>query len=319
MRYLAATGRPHAVALFGTGLIGSAVDEALRKTGRWHSVDKPYSWHDDLLRRDQLALIMAGLLGTLMLPASTASVRPRCDIVWAAGVSGFGSTPAEMQRELQLLVELCRASEELASRHLLIEVVFHLISSAGGLFEGKTQVDHRLVPTPLRPYGVGKVEQERIVQALRPRIKTLIYRPASVYGFRPGARRGLFATLIINALTNKPALISGAGRTLRDYVLARDIGRFVAGKVAEHAEDTASYFLASGKPTSMFEVIAAIEDLVRRPLYRRFESRASNALDLSFASSALPADFVSTPLRVGLAQLEADIRTYVIRRVRPWS
>ena len=316
MKCLAAVGRPHAVALFGTGLIGSAIEEALHKGGRWRSTPRPCSWHDDRLRRDELASIAADLLGVLTVSSQAAVTRPRCDIVWAAGVSGFASTPAQMQREHHLLGEICQMAEELANPHSALEVAFHLISSAGGLFEGRTRIDQWLAPAPLRPYGVGKVEQERLVQALEPQIKTLVYRPASVYGFRPGARRGLFATLIMNALTNTPTLINGAGRTLRDYVLARDIARFVAGKITTRMEGQACHLLASGKPTSMFEVIAAIETLVQRPLYRRFEPRASNALHLSFATSALPAGFAPTPLGVGLAQLEAEIRTHVVRMAR---
>ena len=314
MKLLVSEGGGRSVALFGTGLIGSAIDDALCNQGVWQSRRIPYDWQDDARRHTALATIGRAI------EATAEGERQRCDIIWAAGISGFGAMPSHMEGELRMVAELCSAADALANRHAELAVIFHLISSAGGLFEGKTNIHPETKPMPLRPYGTGKLEQEGLVLALQPRVAARIYRPASAYGFRPGARQGLFAALIANALSNQTSLISGSERTLRDYVFNRDIGKFVADNVLAPAGGTATYLLASGKPTSMFEAIALIERLLARPLYRRFESRASNARDLSFASSGLPPGLMRTPLEAGLAWLKTQIQNAVIRRgQKPWS
>lgn len=310
MKLLTASGRPHRVALFGSGLIGSAIEERLRQYEAWTVQVRPYSWNEDERRRAELTALMDELAAS---PSGSALGRPRRSIVWAAGVSGFGASEEQMSQEVGMIAELCEAANALASGHPTLDLGFHLISSGGGLFEGKTQINRRTEPLPLRPYGRGKLRQEHIVRAMEPGISKQIYRPSSVYGFKPSARLGLFATLIMNALANKPTLISGKERTIRDYIFVRDIGDFVARKLLETRGGDAIHILASGKPTTMFEVIASIERLVRRPLYRRFESKPSNARDISFAQSGLPADLIPTPLYVGLAWLDTKIRDHMTR------
>jgi len=302
MRLFAADA--HTVALFGSGLIGAAIAASLRSRAAWRIQPLPYSWTEQARRRAELAAIVE----------RAAAASGRCDVIWAAGVSGFGSSSEQMDQEVALVAELCAAAERLTCAGL--EVVFHLVSSGGGLFEGQTQVGRDTRPAPLRPYGVGKLQQEQMLLA-RPHLRARIYRPSSAYGFQPGGRRGLFATLMLNAMANRPTLISGSERTLRDYVSASDLGNFIAGKAVGPVGEAETWALASGKPTSMFEVIALIEARMDRPLYRRFEPKASNALDLSFAPSSLPADWTSTPLAVGLAALHVQIQTEVIRRGRP--
>lgn len=307
MKLLVSAGGERRIALFGVGLIGSAIDDALGNQRAWRSTRVPFDWQDDVQR--QMALAAVGRA----LEAEPEKAPPRCDIIWAAGASGFSATHSQMEAERRMVGELCQVADALAGRNTEFRVTFHFISSAGGLFEGMRNVRPETQPAPLRPYGTGKVEQERMVLALRPRIAVRIYRPASVYGFRPGARRGLFATLIANALTNQTTLINGSERTLRDYIFSQDVGKFIAGKVIATADGDATYLLASGKPTSMFEAITLIERLLGRPIYRRFEPSATNARDLSFGPCGLPPDLVVTPLNVGLAWLKTHVQNAVIR------
>ncbi len=304
MRLLTEAGKHHQIALFGSGLIGSAIEEALLNQGSWTLQPRRYAWTDDARRRAELAALVSEL---------THGPQSRCDVVWAAGVSGFGTTREQMHRETSMVAELCRAADELAASNPELEVAFHLVSSGGGLFEGKTRIGPDTQPAPLRPYGVAKLEQEELVRGMHPQIRARIYRPASVYGFRPGARRGLFATMIVNALANKATVISGTERTIRDYISADDVGNFIARKILQAFEGGGTYLLASGKPTSMFEVVARIQQLVGRPLYRRFEPKAPNALDQSFAQSGLPPDLRLTPLDAGLAWLRARVQEVIVR------
>ena len=71
-----------------------------------------------------------------------------------------------------------------------------MISSAGGLFEGQTFCDARSAPTPQRPYGEGKLNQEQLAWGRKGDAKIHIFRPSSVYGVSPSGRIGLVTALI---------------------------------------------------------------------------------------------------------------------------
>ena len=297
----------HCVALFGSGLIGSTIERALCMRATWSVRDVRYNWAHQGFRQTALTQIKQ------ILARPNGRLGSRCDIVWAAGVSGFGSSVDDMARETGLVAELCDVVTELARLEIRRAVTFHLISSGGGLFEGMTTIQSGTEPRPLRPYGMGKLDQERLVQALAPQVATRIYRPASVYGFHPGARQGLLATLIANTLNNRSTLISGTERTIRDYIFSRDIGDFVAKKIVQRSDGSEKYLLASGKPTTMFEAIKIVERAIGRPPYRRFESIASNARDLSFSINHVPPDLFTTSLGVGVMWLHRQIQNTVIR------
>src|ERR1041385_672024 len=78
---------------------------------------------------------------------------------------------------------------------------FHLLSSAGGLYNGQRNVGRDSVPFATNPYGRAKLEQERQLHLALAHTQRMIYRPASVYGFAgPGTRLGLVAALIHNSI-----------------------------------------------------------------------------------------------------------------------
>ncbi|MEL6768963.1 MAG: NAD-dependent epimerase/dehydratase family protein, partial [Pseudomonadota bacterium] len=131
-----------------------------------------------------------------------------------------------------------------------------------------------------------------------------ILRPSSVYGYAPGARRGLISALIAAAVRGRPATIMGALTTQRDYVYAVDIGRFIAARVLDEtppgpAVETA--LLASARPTSIFEVMQLIEAHTGARLLLRIDPRPENARDNTFLPNSLPTDFDPTRLSEGIA------------------
>jgi UDP-glucose 4-epimerase len=64
-----------------------------------------------------------------------------------------------MAQETAIVAELIAMAETL--RHDGRPVDFHMMSSAGGLFESQTHCSEHSIPRPLRPYGTGKLMQER--------------------------------------------------------------------------------------------------------------------------------------------------------------
>ncbi|WP_347268290.1 NAD-dependent epimerase/dehydratase family protein [Paracoccus sp. (in: a-proteobacteria)] len=286
------------ILLFGLGLIGGAVDRALRL--RFQAVAQQtmaYDWHDPARRRDQRAAIRAALPDA-----------GRIALVWAGGSSGFASSLPEMRQETALLAELLHMAQALR-RDRRVDV--HMLSSAGGLFEGQTHCGRDSRPAPLRPYGQGKLMQEELLRRAVGLDRRHVYRPSSVYGITRSKRVGLVAALIANALQGRMTRIFGNPNTLRDYVLADDIGQFMARRIMDPdpGPDTGPLLLASGRPASVFEVIERIHERLDRPLMLQFDPHPSNSQDMSFLPSALPTDWRATALGSGIARIVTILRS----------
>ena len=173
------------------------------------------------------------------------------------------------------------------------------MSSAGGLFEGEKFVGRTSHPRPLRPYGTAKLRQEGAVSHLEC-IKSVIYRPSTVYGYCGGGRAGLITSLVGNAQKFKVTTIYSQPGTLRDFVHADDVGRFIASKVFTRGGEGQTYILASAKPTSATEIVGIVRNLIRRPLYVRYDPAPSNALHNSYLRTAAPVEFFSMALQSGI-------------------
>lgn len=284
-----ADGEKRHILLFGSGLIGSAIDAAVRRQRRWAARPVAWSWHDRVQRATVAAEISRRIKGA-----------SRIDIIWAAGISGFASGDPDMAAETAQVGEILALTRQLAQTN--DQLVFHLFSSLGGLYEGQRSIGSQSAAIAKRPYGRGKIEQERLVGALGGNITPRIYRPSSVYGYTSGGRRGLFATMIASMIAYRPIEIYGSAHTLRDYVFAPDIGAFVAHSL-EMAPTRATELVASGKPTSVTETIATLERLVDRRALCRYASAPHNALDMTVQRIALPAALPRTPLLVGIASV----------------
>ena len=290
------------VLLFGLGLIGGAVDRALRLRFEAEGRDFPYDWHDAGLRQAQRADIGAALPDA-----------GRLALVWTGGQSGFGSTDADMAQETAIVAELIAMAQTL--RQAGRPVDFHMMSSAGGLFESQTHCSELSIPRPLRPYGAGKLMQERALAQAGGLDRRHVYRPSSVYGVTRSKRVGLVTALISNAMQGKTTRIFGNPNTLRDYVLADDIGHYLARRIVDpepapdHPPGAMTFLLASGRSASVFEVIERIRERVERPLLLQFDPHPSNVRDMSFLPSALPSDWQPTPLASGISRIVTFLRS----------
>ncbi len=294
---------PGVALVFGAGLIGQAVcAELVRATGA-EDTALPYDWAESGARMRQ---------GRAAIDQALAVAGPVREIavLWAAGKSGFTSDATEMAEEAARHEEVLALARALQARAGPARITLHHVSSAGGLFEGCRAVGPDDAPKPLRPYGLGKLAQERGLPSL-PRHR--IYRATSVYGYAPGGRAGLVPTLISNALTGTPSHIEGALTTLRDYVLVDDVARFIAARMRAPGQGAAAtYLLAQFRPASIFEIVRMIEQAVGRPLDLRVDHRPANARHISFLPAAAPAGWRATDLTVGIARVQARVRAHRI-------
>lgn len=231
----------------------------------------------------------------------------------AAGMPGFRLSGPRAAAGSGLMTPICGAKTRRCKPFLkrprrvgaavpIERRAFHLVSSAGGLFEGQVAVGRDAAPRPLRPYGEGKLRQEQLVSAEDRLGRRRIYRPSSVFGYAPRARRGLIAALIAAAVQSRTARIMGSMTTQRDYVFARDVGRHISAAILSPGDaPIRTSVLAQGRPTAIFEVIRLIEAQISTPVLLRLDPHPENGRDNTFLQSVLPKGFRPTRLPEGIA------------------
>jgi hypothetical protein len=212
----------------------------------------------------------------------------RIDFVWSAGKGGFGMEQSDTLQELASFSEVAEMAIALSRENPSCLVRFHLISSAGGLFEGQRNVNNSSLPSPKRPYAFLKLAQEKMLDDCGQLVR-FIYRPTSVYGFAGLNRRmGLIPTLLLNGSKNKVSTIFGAPETLRDYVWADDVGAFMAEMIASKPTAPGSFLLASGKPSTLYEIFSHIEQILNKKLFFHYVKRGDNVEHNTFSMKTQP-------------------------------
>lgn len=307
-----AGGTRQVIVLFGVGLIGGSVLRAIEGLGPVRRYRWPFSWGRTSRRRVESEAVLDGVWRLAGGGGGSSRIN-RLDVVWCAGKGGFASNEEQLAPELEAFEEVLALSGRLYEGLRGVEGSFHLVSSAGGLFEGQRWVQETTRPLPLRAYARAKLSEEERLGALPGDVRRVVYRASSVYGYRSEGRTGLIATLIQNGIQNRTTRIFGNTDTVRDYVFADDVGRFVADKVVLGGGWSRTLLLASGKPSSMTEVLRRVECTVGRRLYVQFEPNPSNARPNSVRPSALPRGWHPTPLEVGIARTGARIENAFLK------
>lgn len=256
--------------IFGVGLVGACVADGVRLLpGVTMLGDRTIPTRWDALEPS--------------LEEGLAAVRElRCErlrVFWCAGRAGFGSDAAQCEAERKSFELVLAWAERLEG-----QVELHLTSSAGGLHEGQLLVSAADQVTTVRPYAALKLAQE---QALgRSSISArFIYRLSSVYGVPvPQRRLGLISTLVLNTLRHRPTVITADASTLRDFVSAEDVGRFIASE----QKDEGLHYLVTGQPLSVWALQLAVERTLHRPVPVIYSLRKDNVASTSFLPSLRP-------------------------------
>jgi len=291
---------PSLLALFGGGLVGSAIARRLSASG-WNAFQTiTIPWDSSENRREALRQ-------TFDVLAEKLKVNPEssCHFVWSDGRTSFYSNTTETAAEftsfgdvLQLFLALRK--KQIGPTH------WHQISSAGGLFEGQRVIERHSEPSPLGPYGELKFKQEKSLRVL-PSTDFSLYRLASVYGWaRRGQRCGLIPIMARNGVLGRVTKIVGRATTLRDFLWVEDVAAFIARQVrrTSHGDDNA-YLLASGRPVSIGEVHRQIEKCLNRRIYTNF-GELQNSSDITFSDAAIAREFTRTDLQTCIHRVCQD-------------
>jgi UDP-glucose 4-epimerase len=310
-------------AIFGVGLIGAHLVRNLYKYQYKETHSLPFSWQDPSHRKKETANILDCIRnlmknpdhgqrrgGVYTLPAQ-AGINPaptnRIDVVWSAGKGGFGMSQNDTLSEMDSFSEVVKMAIDMLRENPSCLVRFHMLSSAGGLFEGQRNVNTASPPAPGRPYGFLKLAQEKILSDCDELVQ-FIYRPTSVYGFAGlNHRLGLIPTLLWNGSKNKVSTIFGAPETLRDYVWAGDIGAFMAGIIASKTSCSARFLLASEKPSALFEIFNHIEKMLNKRLFCHYIKSGDNAGHNTFSMRTRPVGWNPLDMETGIRKTHNDI------------
>ncbi|HWN42145.1 MAG TPA: NAD-dependent epimerase/dehydratase family protein [Thermoanaerobaculia bacterium] len=297
----AGVGQPaKTIAIFGAGLIGEATARALGRHAALCRDIFPLDWSNAERQERQLAALESKLTEALV---EAANASPCVDLLWSAGRAGFGAGLGETTHELASFQAVLALAVRLAASSPGARIIFHLISSAGGLFEGQRQVDCRAVAAPRRPYSLLKQRQEELLAAAP--IASRVYRLSSVYGFvRPGQRIGLISILLLNGLRHRVTHINGRMSTLRDFVFAEDIADFLARAIlVDIALAAHPVILAHGKPTSIWEIQRLIESVIGRRIYLSYSLMPENSEDSTFSPAVLPSGWRPSDLASNIRRI----------------
>lgn len=285
------------IGLFGLGTIGRAIAGAIQPAGRNTQLMLPFNWTDARLRAADIDVIASAF----QRKAAAASGSGRVDLIWSAGRAGMMSDADETACELAAFKDFLDIGTRLRDLNSGVALTYHVVSSAGALFEGQRWVGRMSAPQPQLPYGMLKAQQERLLADVAPEAGAIVYRPSSVYGYSgPGTRLGLIPVLIRNTFHYRTSFIFARADSIRDYVLADDVGKFIAARLDCPLATRQTNTLASARPATIYEIASRIGRIMRRKPLLRFATQHANASDNSYLPDILPDDWRPTTLDTGL-------------------
>jgi nucleoside-diphosphate-sugar epimerase len=281
------------VVVFGAGLIGGQCLGLLKNRGYEPKAKWDSAWNvpQDLTRNIDELCSALGTSGCAFL-----------DVLWSGGKAGFDANEETASAELSGFQLVMNALQAGCERHG-IQYKLVMLSSAGGIFEGQALVDSECVPTPLRPYGRLKLNQEQYANSLK-HSGLWILRPTSVFGTISLTKRmGLIPKMIFNASTGQPTSIFGRPDTLRDYVSVEDVARVVVHCLESQAQKNVQVdIVCSGKPSSIFEIQRHVEEVVRTKMSIVYVNQ-SNAQTMTFRPCRLATLYKGGGLREQIAEI----------------
>jgi UDP-glucose 4-epimerase len=291
------------ILVLGSGTLGRPVVERLIRRGAIPTGRTPIPWLDRRARQSAFDTFRRG---------ATGEEARRLDVLWAAGRASFSSTTDQTRQEWEAFEDTLRFFDALAGQY--DDAIMHLMSSAGGLYEGTHVASSDTPPRPVRPYGRLKLAEEQAAAAAGRALH--VYRPSSVYADPTAhSRPGLIGRLVGDGATGRTTPIVGALATLRDYVHNGDVGRFVGdGIVSERPGPGRMSMLVSAEPASIFEAVRLVERTLRKRLFLQFRE-TWNASNITFAAAVRDPGFRPRSLIEGVNSIAQSVRSGAPRRL----
>lgn len=287
------TDHNNTILQFGSGLVGTAV---LNQLLYQYSLTRSFQIEWNAIEKQKVQ-IQEFILGNL-------NSDKNIWIIWTAGKAGFSASTTDIENEWEIFVYLNEVIKSVIDSNKQVNYV--LISSAGGLFEGKTSVTNQTPINIKRPYSQLKHNQEQYIINEHWINAKFLVRLSSVYTTENlSGRMGLIPVLMYNGINNIVSKIYGSNTTLRDYILDIDIGRFIKKlTINSESENVVKFFhLVEGRPRSIQEIVSLIERIIGKKMYLQFSNDLKNSDHITFAPSMKAKGFETSELDTNLRKL----------------
>lgn len=233
-------------------------------------------------------------------------------------LAGSGSVPPTLLRPLDDLHRnaVTTVSVLEAARHTRCRPLFIFVSSAAVYGEGEWMPmpeDHPL--KPVSPYGISKLAAEHYVSlyAGLHELRTFLVRPFSLYG--PRQRKLVVYDLLARIVDGEsPLTVHGSSAVTRDFVFVEDAARALVTLARAARANGEAYNIASGRPTSLGELVSTMLELAGGSTVARFTEKVRPGDPMHWEGDPARARELGarceTPLREGLARtVEWVVRT----------
>jgi len=188
---------------------------------------------------------------------------------------------------------------------------FILISTAGALFDGSSEITTATPYCPKNFYGATKAAEEMILEkmvALRGGSFWTI-RMTNVYGRFSDLKKSAIHAFTRAAIKGEIVTLNGDGKQTRDFIYAGDVGRGIiklAAKAIAGESTQKINILGAASSISLMDVVSAVESAAGKPLrYEQIEAKeliATEPRDVIVSPDAIRGllnDFV-TPFQDGV-------------------
>jgi UDP-glucose 4-epimerase len=147
--------------------------------------------------------------------------------------------------------------------------ITHFVNASTGgaiLGEATPPISEAMAPAPLSPYGASKLATEGLCSAYSASygLPCVSLRFSNIYGPNSAHKKSVVAAFIKQVLKDEPLFVYGDGTQQRDYLFVGDLVRGIAAAIGQRVSGT--FQLGSGRPTSLLELIQAIEVSAGRKL-----------------------------------------------------
>lgn len=288
------------------GLLGSALVRSAPEGARLFRAG-PVPWDDPA---DATQALLASV------ERFAASRRPGVPwaIVWAAGTGVPATTPAELRRQSQVLLDV---ASHVASR-LDPDGAFAFASSASVYGTSADDCDETTPPAPSPGYGAEKLWQEgELARAFAPEggPRLAVARISTLYG--PGQnllkRQGLVSSMCMEAVRGGVITLHVPLDTVRDYVYVDDAARLVHRLLELSGRDRPQHLLrvvASHRPTTIGELARVVQSVVHRRTHIVQASVRGSGASAHLSVRSVDPELASvrrTPLVVGVKAVQDDV------------
>jgi UDP-glucose 4-epimerase len=297
------------VIMGGGGFIGSHLCEALLTQGAKATVfDRQDARYLPDLERAGANLFPGDFLNR----ENIARAISNCDVVYhlvSATVPQTSNDDPLYDVEANVLSTL-RLLDEARKAHVK-KIIF---VSSGGTVYGIPQeipIKENHPTDPISSYGINKLSIEKYLHLywILYKLDYCVLRVANAYGERQpiSGSQGAIGAFLDRAMRQDEIIVWGDGTVMRDYIHVGDIANALV-RAAAYEGEPKIFNIGAGQGHSLNEIIAIIEQIIRKPLQTKYISGRAfdvpvNILDISRAKMHL-----NWRPKIGL--LEGISRTY---------